>query len=340
MRKRSNFVGFVFVLATALSLALAFFMSGVPPAFAAEQPVKLKILASYGVDYKYVPVWLVPYVERLNQRSGGRLQVSWVGPEAIPPFEQLKPLSAGLFDMLYTNAAYHLGEVAVAMGLNLITATPKDRRAAGFYELIDDAYKKVNAKLLGLSCGAAGYHYILKKELAKADFSGLKIRTSPFYDPMMKALGGATVRLAASEIYSSLEKGVVDGTAWPVMGALDYKWYEVTKFQLRPQFGQVNELVLVNVDTWNKLPIDMKNLITKVTMEMEEEGYKNLTEAYKAEESQLISLGLKLNVLPKAEGDKFLKTYYDRTLEETVLKLAPDHGPKLKNLTEQLMQKR
>lgn len=340
MKKSSMYVGFVFVWAAMLFLPFSTFLSGVSAVLAAEQPVKLKILASYGVDYKYVPVWLVPYVQRLNQRSGGRLQVSWVGPEAIPPFEQLKPLSAGLFDMLYTNAAYHLGEVAVAMGLNLITATPKERRAAGFYELIDDAYKKVNAKLVGLSCGAVGYHFILKKELVKADFTGLKIRTSPFYDPLVKALGGATVRLAASEIYSSLEKGVVDGSAWPVMGALDYKWYEVTKCQLRPQFGQTNELVLVNIDTWNKLPSDVRDLITKVTMEMEEEGYKNLTDAYKVEEEKLVSLGLKLNVLPKAEGDKFLKTYYDRTLEEIVLKLAPDFGPKLKNLTEQLMQKK
>jgi TRAP-type mannitol/chloroaromatic compound transport system substrate-binding protein len=308
-------------------------------AFAAEQPVKIRVLSSWSTDYLYVKEWLVPYVQRLNQRGGGRLQVAWVGPEAVPPFEQLKPLSAGLFDMLYTHSAYHMGEIAAAVGLDLVSALPRDRRSSGFYELLDEAYRKVNAKVLGLSFGAVGYHFVLKKELNKADFTGLKLRTSPFYDPLVNGLGGSTVRVAPGEIYSALEKGVVDGAAWPVLGALDYKWYEVAKLQLRPQFGEVIELVLFNSDAWNKIPKDLQGLIVQVTKEMEEDGYKALTAKVIEEEKKLVSLGMKLNVLPPAEGDKLLKTYYDRTWEGIVLKHSPDFGPKMKKIADELMKK-
>lgn len=308
-------------------------------ALAADQPIKLKVLSSWGREYGYVTTFLVPYVDRLNKRSGGRLQVTWVGPEAVPAFEQLKPLNAGLFDILYTHSAYHIGEVAIAGGMDLFKASPGDRRAAGFYPIMDEGYKKVNAKVLGLNNGeGVGYHYMLKKELKKADFTGLKLRTSPFYDPMVKALGGATVRIAGGEIYSSLEKGVVDGAAWPVLGALDFKWYEVAKLQLRPAFGEVVEILLVNVNTWAKLPKDMQDLITQVTIEMENEAYKGLKERWIKEEAELVRLGMKLNVLPPAEGEKLQRVFYERSWEESVLKLSGDLGPKLKKLIDEYLK--
>lgn len=337
MKRGKIYMGSIFLLMAMFLIPLSYLLP--ESAMAADPPIKLKVLSSWSPEYLYIKEWLIPYIQRLNQKSGGRLQVSWVGPEAVPPFEQLKPLSAGLFDILFTHSAYHMGEVAVGVGLDLIKATPSERRAIGFYELLDEAYKKVNARVLGLSYGAVGYHFILKKELPKADFTGLKLRTSPFYDPMVNALGGATVRIAPGEIYSSLEKGVVDGAAWPVLGALDYKWYEVANFQLRPQFGEVIELLLVNLGTWNKMPKDLQNLITQITKEMEEDGYKALTAKVKGEEQKLVNLGMKLNVLPPAEGEKLLKTYYERTLEGIVMKHSPDFGPKMKKLADDFVKK-
>jgi TRAP-type C4-dicarboxylate transport system substrate-binding protein len=339
MKQRRIYVGLVFVLVVAFFVPLSGLFSGGNTALAADQPVKLKVLSSWTSEYLYVKEWLHPYIQRINQRSAGRLQISSVGPEAIPPFEQLKPLSQGLFDMLFTHPSYHIGEIAVGQGMDLVKGTPKARRAAGFMELLDEAYKKVNAKYLGMSYGIGGYHYILKKELHKADFSGLKIRATPYYDPMVRALGGVTVRVAAGEIYSALEKGVVDGAGFPVFGALDYKWYEVSKFQLRPAFGEVVDCVLVNLDSWSKLPKDLQNLIMQVTMEMEEEGYKDLTTKMKEEEDKLVGLGMKLSVLPPAEADKYIKTYYDRTWEEIVLKYSSDSGPRLKKLVDEFVKK-
>jgi TRAP-type C4-dicarboxylate transport system substrate-binding protein len=339
MRKRGISI-WTLVLAALFFLSFSGFDGG-RISYAAEQPIKLKVLSSWTPEYLYVKDWLVPYIQRLNQRSGGRLQLSWVGPEAVPPFEQLKPLSAGLFDMLFTHPSYHMGEIAVAQGLDLVKGPPKERRAFGFIDLVDEAYgKKSNAKYLGMSYGIGGYHFILKKEIQKADLTGMKIRATPYYDPMIRALGGVTVRVAAGEIYSALEKGVVDGAGFPVFGAFDYKWYEVSKFQLRPAFGEVVDCLLVNLDSWNKVPKEMQNLIVQVTKEMEEEGYKTLTTRMREEEEKLVGLGMKLNTLSPAEGEKLIKIYYERTWDEIVLKHSPDYGPKLKALSDKFIAKR
>ena len=61
-------------------------------------------------------------------------------------------------------------------------------------------------------------------------------------------LGASPVNLPPAEIYPSLEKGVVDGAAWPVIGPLGYRWYEVAKNIMRPSFGVVVHSVFVNLN--------------------------------------------------------------------------------------------
>lgn len=205
MKNGKMYIGFI--VAVAFFVTFSNFMLGRDVVLAAEQPIKLKVLSSWGPDYAFVPVWLDLYINKLNQKSGGRLQVSRVGPEAVPTNQQLKPLSAGLFDMLYTHPGYHMGEISAGAGQDTFRGTAKERRAFGFLELLNTQYQKVNAKVLGLSNGDLGFHFLLKKELKKADLTGLKIRSVPIYDPLVKALGGSSVVSAPADVYTMLEKG-------------------------------------------------------------------------------------------------------------------------------------
>jgi TRAP-type C4-dicarboxylate transport system substrate-binding protein len=324
----------VVVLAAMLFIPISNFMLQGNTAFAADKPIKLKVLSSWGPDYAFVKVWLFKWIDKVNARSEGRLEVSFVGPEAVPHNAQLKPLSQGLFDFLYTHPAYHNGEISVANGQDGFYGTPRERRIFGFLEFFNEGYKTVNAKILGLSNGDVGFHAMLKKPLKSADFSGLKIRSTATYDPMIKFLGGSTVVSRPADVYSMLEKGIVDGACWPTIGALDYKWYEVTKYLLRPAFGQVIEILAVNLDTWNKLPEDLRKIIMQVTIEMDVEGYDDLTAYNKHEEEQLIKLGMKLNVLPPADGRKLRKIFYQQMFEQVVMKISGEYGPRMKQMSE------
>lgn len=274
---------------------------------------------------------LIPLVDRINQRAAGKLKISWFGPEAVPAFEQLKPVREGIFDILFTHPAYHMGEIGFAQGLDLVTATAKERRDAGMLDIIDEAYRKrKNVTFIGAVPDGVGYHIMLKKKIDKADLKGLKIRTNPFYDPLVKALGGAVVSLPAGEVYSALEKGVVDGATHPAMGVLDYKWYEVTKYALRPRYGETNFAIIVNLNSWNKLPKETRDIVTKAVMEMEVELPKKYAGLFAEEEKEIQKRGMELLVLPPAESKKFIDTFYDRSWAELVVQKDPEYGPKLK----------
>ena len=93
----------------------------------------------------------------------------------------------------------------------------------------------------------------MNKKIDKLDFTGLKIRVTPVYKDIVEALGGTTVTTAPGEVYTALERGVVDGYGWPVTGIFDLGWEKVTKFRMEPAFYSVEVGVLVNLDTWKGL---------------------------------------------------------------------------------------
>ncbi len=338
MKNRKMYIGFIVAVMSFVAFSNFIFERDI--VLAADQPIKLKVLVAWEPVHSWVKVWMLPcFINKLAQKGGRDLQVSWVGPEAVPTYQQLKPLSAGLFDILLTHAAYHMGEVSAGAGQDAFKGSAKERRAFGFLELMDTEYKKVNAKVLCLvNGGEVGMHFLLKKELRKADFTGLRIRSTPIYDPLIKALGGSSVVSAGVDVYPMLEKGIVDGAAWGTVGALDYKWYEVTKFMLRPTFGCITSMVLINLDTWNKLPKNLQNLVEQTAKEAEEEGYKAMAEYNKAEEQKLISLGMKLNVLPPDEGKKLQDVFYETTWADLSLKHSPAFGLKMKTLADKFIQ--
>ena len=55
------------------------------------------------------------------------------------------------------------------------------------------------------------------------------------------------VQTAPGEVYTALERGVVDGYGWPVTGIFDLGWDKVTKFRMEPAFYSVEVNVLVQV---------------------------------------------------------------------------------------------
>lgn len=255
----------------------------------------MTMLSSWDESYNAVPVFAQGFAERLKEKSGGEIDIELRGPETVPPFEQLQPVGSGLFDMLFTHGAYHKGETAMVFGMDAVKDDPAARRESGIYEVIDEHYKKHGLKLIGVFSAASGYHIMLREPLEPGNaLNGRKIRASGTYHHLVTALGGAVVTMPASEIYGALERGVVDGAAWPVFGALDYKWYEVAGYMARPTFGVTNLSLFMNLDSWNALSEDQQALFIETAKELEVEGRQHFEELWAKEEAELKERGMEV----------------------------------------------
>jgi TRAP-type C4-dicarboxylate transport system substrate-binding protein len=162
------------------------------------------------------------------------------------------------------------------------------------------------------------------------DFSGLKVRVTPVYKDIVEALGGTAITTAPGEVFTALERGVVDGYGWPVSGIFDLGWDKVTKFRLEPGFYAVEVNVLVNLDTWKALGDAQRKVLNDAALWLEGLDAENLANN-KAEVERQTKAGIQPIDFGPAESKKFT----DRANEvawQSVIRRAPETGPKLRQL--------
>ncbi len=102
-----------------------------------------------------------------------------------------------------------------------------------------------------------------------ADMKGLKIRVmeQPVYIEMMKALGASPTPMAFSELYTALQKGVIDGQENPLAHIYTSRFFEVQKYISLTGHTYSGEPVLISMSVWNKLPEQHQKAIQEAATE-------------------------------------------------------------------------
>jgi TRAP-type C4-dicarboxylate transport system substrate-binding protein len=270
--------------------------------------------------------------QMVAKKYPGELKINYIGgPEAVKSTDQAQACQRGMVDMVYTTNAYYLSVLPEADAYKLSDFTPMEERANGTWKYMNDLHEKKGLYLLGrLGLGEKFYLY-LKKPIQSADLKGLNIRVSPMYLQIIKGLGGNPVVIPPTEVYVALERNVVDGFCWPAVGIRDWGWQKQVKYIVEPGFYQVPNPLLMNLNTWNKLPKKFKDLLTEAAIEAEKRTIAHFDELAKQERPILLKEGLQVIDLPPAEKEKFLKVAYDEGWKD-VLEKNPVTGPKLKEL--------
>lgn len=169
--------------------------------------------------------------------------------------------------MVYILHDYTPGRFPMTSVFELPFMTPTAKIAAEAmwktYEKYPDFQKEyAKVKPLALFCHPAGHFHTASKPLRSiADFKGIKMRTaSPYVTLALKRFGAIPVEMPITETYTSLERGVVDGTVVPFEGLIIFKLQELVKYTTLADFYTVTMAVLMNERKWNKLPPDVQKV--------------------------------------------------------------------------------
>jgi TRAP-type C4-dicarboxylate transport system substrate-binding protein len=301
---------------------------------ASTQAANLKLLTSWNRDNWPTYVVLDQYVKNVDAIGGGKVSIARIGKEVVPPFEQLQPVSAGVFDMLFTHGVYHAGSKGIALVADAIDADVEKRRSSGVWDFIDTYYQKHNnLKLVALTASSSqGYHIFLKQPLsADNDLKGRKIRGTQSYHGVIRLLGASPVVLPGGQIYTALEKGVVDGAAWPAAGMLSMKHFEVAKYRIRPTFGTSNLGVWVNLSKWNGLSKDEQKVLLDAGLKTEREMQAIGDAILADEDKKLDAMGLKYTRFTPETYEK-VKATWNASLWDVANKCCGDGAGKLREL--------
>lgn len=276
------------------------------------------------------------FVEDVNKRGKGVVQVKYLGgPEVTPTQKQGQALRTGIVDMNYGIASFYKGIIPHVDAMVGATIDAVESRKQGHTEYLDGIWRKrINAHFLAwLSSDAGWYIYLIDKPKMLPDegidFGGLKIRSSPSTRDFIQALGANVGLIHSTEVYTALERGVVNGNVFPGIGVTDYGWEKFLKWRIEPQFLQTNAVVMVNLDKWNGLSKEAQDLLQKVAIEHETISRGVIAAQAEEELKKLKAAGMQTIELEGEFREKYLKTARD-TFWSKLEKDLPDEVAELK----------
>ena len=257
-----------------VSVALfVIFSINLGPSFCAaeDKPIELRFASFLPLQHhNYVNVH-APFIKKLEARSKGRVKVTYYPSATLGhPKDHYDMVVQGIADIVafipaYTPGRFPLTEV-MELPLGIPSATVGSRV---FWEMYENELNKEYREVKVLFVSTIDPAQInMTKKLVKTmdDLKGQRLRiAAPPQIPLLKAWGASPVRLAVSEVYDSLNKGVVDGALISFSAMRDYKLDEVIKHHTIINASVLVAGVIMSKDTWNNLPPDIQKIIDDIT---------------------------------------------------------------------------
>jgi TRAP-type transport system periplasmic protein len=295
------------------------------------QEATLRVVSAFSENTQYVKN-LEAFIGKVNASGKGAVQLNFIGgPKAMPPFEVGNAVRTGVVDMALTTGAFYTNIMPEADALKLTQRPAAELRKNGGHDLINKIWnEKANMVYLARIVDYSPFHLYLTKKIDKADLTGLKIRITPVYRDFFQALGATVVQTAPGEVYTALERGVVDGYGWPIHGIFDLNWHEKTKFRVDPGFYNAEVSIVMNLDKWKSLNPQQRDLLNREAMALE--ANHDFWKKYNEEEiRRQKEAGIQTITFDAATS----KQYYEKAYEvgwAAAIKSSPTYGPQMKKL--------
>ena len=270
-------------------------------------------------------------IAKVEEISGGKVVINVLGgPEVTAAKEQMGALRRGIFDVVFT-AAYHMSAVPEIRTLTITTIEPWEARETGQWNALNEAHKKrMGCVYMGRISTHAKYFLYSNKEIkSMADLKGMKMRSIAMYQPFLKALGCTTVSMPMTEIYTALERGLVQGYAFPIwIHRLSLE--EVTKYRINhPFYPGSSTAWYMNQKKYESLPAHAKKALTDAAKWIERYS-PTVTEGYQDKENKYqLAGGVKFVEI--SDGKEMVDLIHRKAWEK-VYKVLPETAAELEKM--------
>jgi TRAP-type C4-dicarboxylate transport system substrate-binding protein len=147
--------------------------------------------------------------------------------------------------------------------------------------------------LLHVQRGALHYNIFTKKPVSSLDdFKGFRLRVAPSHIPFATAVGADIINIEISEVYTSLERGIVDGFAFVDAGITNFGFEEQINHYITPYIYEGDTSLIVNRNVWESLPQDVQELLLEWSKEAEAQYIAAVEEVRNQELEKFKELGI------------------------------------------------
>jgi len=304
--KNVRWLPVIFVLAAAMVLSYSPFNL----TRADDRIYRLKFQGVYPPVHMNVKQVVMPWIEDVKDKSGGRLVIEYFPPNAIvKDKESYKAVESGVVDILSYGQGRNPGKFPLSDILELPFLFPNGETGSlvawDLYEKYPEWREEYKGTRVLWHWVSATAQIATNNRPVKTleDMSGLKIiGWSPTLQNLPKILGANPVNIPPMDTYLALERGVADGVhaSYAAMGP--FKLTEATKYVTEADTMVVPFYCVINRNSLKRLPEDLRGIILETTgREMSRRSGQSLDDGAKAGLEAIKKMGLEHFVLPAEE---------------------------------------
>lgn len=256
------------------------------------------------------------FCARVGVMSGGRLTIEPLASgTVVGPMEMYDAVANGILDGQNGGGGYVAQkDVAFVMLGDLAGAYERPDQMQAWYEygggkaLAQELYAAHGTMHVGLVWHGMESLPSRVPIRGVADFKGVKMRSpTGAVSRILEILGGAPVNLPGGEVYTSLERGVIDAADWGTLSMnVDLGFEKIARYALYPGFHSLPATdIVVNMDRWNELPEDLREIVTVATRDFGRDMYQQLDLKDREIAAKADEIGLELIDWPVEERRKF-----------------------------------
>ncbi|WP_416138610.1 TRAP transporter substrate-binding protein [Halomonas sp. HK25] len=240
----------------------------------AQETLTWDMVTSWPRNFPALGTGANEFAQRVEALSDGRMRIRVHGAgELVPAMEVFDAVAAGTAEMGHSASYYWRGKVAAAQfftavpfGMNT-TETNAWIYHGGGQELWDEIYAKHNLKPFAVGNTGAQMAGWFKREInSLADMQGIRLRLPGLAGEAMNRIGVTTVNMPGSEIFTSMQTGVLDAADWVgPYNDLAFGLHQVADYYYTSPWNEPSAILegTVNLDAWNALPDDLKAVVTE-----------------------------------------------------------------------------
>ena len=230
-----------------------------------------------GAQYKK---WLWLETE-LPKRTDGRLalELTTIPELGLTGAEMLRVMKSGLIDIAEVLSGYVASDYPVMEAPELPGLISSTEQSRQIYDVwVKDFVRKHEDRMGGTAIATFSYGTMplfTRFPMDSLDaLKGKKIRVfSPAQSRYITALGGEPLSMPISDVYSALQRGVMDGLITGFEWVEGMKMWEIATHVSDIHIAPLGCYIVVSKKGWGKLPADLQKVVTEIAPELTDMGW-------------------------------------------------------------------
>ena len=242
------------------------------PAIVVNKTFRWNMVTTWAPNFPILGSGCNLFAQWVEEMSAGQLQIRvYGGGELIPALEAFDAVSSRTAEIGSGAAYYWAGKAAAAQFFGAIPFGLNAQQvntwlySAGGMELWEEVYAPFNViPLVGGNTGVQMGGWFNREINSMSDLKGLKMRMPGLGGNVLGKAGGTAVLSPGSEIYTNLERGVIDATEW-IGPYHDYLmgFHQIADYYYYPGWHEPTAVLelFINKPTFERLPSHLQAIV-------------------------------------------------------------------------------